>query len=34
MHLGYGNDEVDAAVIEAVKRGNMSTLNCPEEVLS
>ncbi|BAO75057.1 aminotransferase class III-fold pyridoxal phosphate-dependent enzyme [Winogradskyella sp. PG-2] len=30
--LGYGNDEVDAAVIETVKRGNMSTLNCPEEV--
>ena len=30
--LGYGNDEVDAAVMEAVKKGNMSTLNCPEEV--
>lgn len=30
--LGYGNDEVDAAVIETVKNGNMSTLNCPEEV--
>jgi len=30
--LGYANDEVDAAVIEAVKNGNMSTLNCPEEV--
>jgi glutamate-1-semialdehyde aminotransferase len=30
--LGYGNDEVDAAVMETVKRGNMSTLNCPEEV--
>jgi glutamate-1-semialdehyde 2,1-aminomutase len=30
--LGYGNDEVDAAVIETVKKGNMSTLNCPEEV--
>ena len=30
--LGYGNDEVDAAVIEGVKKGNMSTLNCPEEV--
>ncbi|UAM97207.1 aminotransferase class III-fold pyridoxal phosphate-dependent enzyme [Polaribacter litorisediminis] len=29
--LGYGNDEVDAAVIETVKKGNMSTLNCPEE---
>ena len=30
--LGYGNDEVDAAVLETVKKGNMSTLNCPEEV--
>ena len=30
--LGYGNDEVDATVIETVTKGNMSTLNCPEEV--
>lgn len=30
--LGYGNDEIDAAVIETVKNGNMSTLSCPEEV--
>ncbi|MBL0738852.1 aminotransferase class III-fold pyridoxal phosphate-dependent enzyme [Flavobacterium sp. GN10] len=30
--LGYGNDEVDAAVLETVKKGNMSTLSCPEEV--
>jgi glutamate-1-semialdehyde 2,1-aminomutase len=30
--LGYGNDEVDAAVIETVRNGNMSTLSCPEEV--
>jgi glutamate-1-semialdehyde aminotransferase len=30
--LGYGNDEVDAAVLETVKAGNMSTLSCPEEV--
>jgi glutamate-1-semialdehyde 2,1-aminomutase len=30
--LGYGNDEVDAAVMETVRKGNMSTLNCPEEV--
>ncbi len=30
--LGYGNDEVDQVVIEAVRNGNMSTLNCPEEV--
>ena len=31
--LGYGNEEVDAAVLKAVGQGNMSTLNCPEEVL-
>jgi len=30
--LGYGHPEVDAAVIAAVAAGNMSTLNCPEEV--
>ena len=30
--LGYGNDEVDEAVLSAVKNGNMSTFNCPEEV--
>jgi len=30
--LGYGNDVVDAAVMETVKNGNMSTLSCPEEV--
>ena len=30
--LGYGNDKVDAAVMETVRKGNMSTLNCPEEV--
>lgn len=30
--LGYGHDEVDAAVMQTVKNGNMSTLNCPEEV--
>jgi glutamate-1-semialdehyde aminotransferase len=30
--LGYGNDAVDAAVMETVKNGNMSTLSCPEEV--
>ena len=31
--LGYGNAEVDQAVKETVNAGNMSTLNCPEEVL-
>ena len=30
--LGYGNDEIDQAVHETVTNGNMSTLNCPEEV--
>jgi glutamate-1-semialdehyde 2,1-aminomutase len=30
--LGYGNEEVDAAVMQAIHNGNMSTLNCPEEV--
>lgn len=30
--LGYGNDEVDEAVMTTVRAGNMSTLNCPEEV--
>ena len=30
--LGYGNEEVDNAVLETVKKGNMSSLNCPEEV--
>ena len=31
--LGYSNDEVDEAVCKTVRSGNMSTLNCPEEVL-
>jgi len=30
--LGYGNEEVDAAVRNAIDMGNMSTWNCPEEV--
>jgi glutamate-1-semialdehyde 2,1-aminomutase len=30
--LGYGHPEVDEAVRQAVTKGNMSTLNCPEEV--
>ena len=30
--LGYGHPEVDAAVMQTVSSGNMSTLNCPEEV--
>tara|TARA_B100000963_G_scaffold359506_1_gene387032 strand:+ start:8561 stop:9862 length:1302 start_codon:yes stop_codon:yes gene_type:complete len=30
--LGYGHDEVDSAVKDVISKGNMSTLNCPEEV--
>jgi glutamate-1-semialdehyde 2,1-aminomutase len=30
--LGYGHPEVDEAVAGVVANGNMSTLNCPEEV--
>ena len=30
--LGYGNDKIDKAVLDVVQKGNMSTLNCPEEV--
>lgn len=30
--LGYGQPEVDEAVHKTVENGNMSTLNCPEEV--
>jgi glutamate-1-semialdehyde 2,1-aminomutase len=30
--LGYGHDFVDNAVMETVKKGNMSTLSSPEEV--
>jgi glutamate-1-semialdehyde 2,1-aminomutase len=30
--LGYGNEAVDDAVVRTVRNGNMSTLNCPEEV--
>ncbi len=30
--LGYGHPEVDEAVQKIIQDGNMSTLNCPEEV--
>ncbi len=30
--LGYGHPEVDEAVLKTIVAGNMSTLNCPEEV--
>ena len=31
--LGYGNNLVDNAVKKVIKNGNLSTLNCKEEVL-
>ena len=31
--LGYGNKEIDLAVKKTISRGNLSTLNCPEEVI-
>lgn len=31
--LGYGHKEIDKAVMDTISKGNMSTLNCPEEVL-
>ena len=30
--LGYGHNSVDNAVKKVIEKGNMSTLNCPEEV--
>lgn len=30
--LGYADDDVDAAVRQAIKNGSSSSLNCPEEV--
>ncbi len=30
--LGYADQDVDAAAIQAIKKANMTTLNCPEEV--
>ena len=30
--LGYAHPKIDKKVIEAIKKGNMTTLNCPEEV--
>ena len=28
--LGYADDDVDQAVIEAIRKGSSSSLNCPE----
>lgn len=30
--LGYSDPDVDAAALDAIRKGNMSTLNCSEEV--
>lgn len=30
--LGYNDPDVDSAVMNIIKKGNMSTFNCPEEV--
>ncbi len=30
--LGYADDDVDAAVINAIQNGSSSSLNCPEEI--
>ena len=30
--LGYANSKIDNAVIKSIKKSNMSTFNCPEEV--
>ena len=30
--LGYGDNDVDSAVLDAIQKGNMCTLNVPEEV--
>jgi len=30
--LGYSNSKINNAVISAIKKSNMSTLNCPEEI--
>lgn len=31
--LGYANNKIDNAVIKNLKKSNMTTLNCPEEVI-
>ena len=30
--MGYSHPKVDEAVSNVVQKGNMSTLNCPEEI--
>ena len=30
--LGYANSKIDNAVIKSIKKSNMSTFNCPEEI--
>ena len=31
--LGYGNSYINKSIIENINKGNMTTLNCPEEVI-
>ena len=31
--LGYSNERVNKAVLNNINKGNLTTLNCPEEVL-
>ncbi len=31
--LGYNNERINKSVLENINKGNMTTLNCPEEVL-
>jgi len=31
--LGYCNDEVDREVLKCIKKGNLTSLNCPEEII-
>jgi len=30
--LGYANDKIDGEVIKAIKKSNVTTLNCPEDI--
>ena len=30
--LGYSNEEVNKSILNNIKKGNLTTLNCPEEV--
>ena len=30
--LGYNNNNINSSVMKTIKKGNLTTLNCPEEV--